>query len=114
MQHGSIYVVKLTNGKTAFQVWAYRKSANGLAAPVITGGGPSTSEPIPQLVGAAPEHGGGSNEAPSDEEDLGHNTPEFPDLAPQAQIDYWKWHQRGIPYAMPSAMCQGYNPKSTP
>ena len=92
MQHGSIYVVKSTNGKTAFQVQAYGKPANGLAAPAITGGGPSTSEPIPQLVGAAPEHGGGSNEAPSDEEDLGHNTPEFPDLAPQAQTNYWKWH----------------------
>ena len=94
IQHGLIYVVKLINRKLAFQVQAYGKSANGLAAPAITGGGPSTSEPTLQLVGAAPEHGGGSNKALSDEENLGHDTLEFPDLAPQAQTDYWKWHWR--------------------
>ena len=76
-QHGSIYVIKSTNGRTAFQVQAYGKSANGLAASGTAGGGPCISGLTPDLVGTALEHGGGSNEAPKSRRPPPHQPPKL-------------------------------------
>ena len=93
-QHGSVYVIELTNGKAAFKAQVSKKPTRSLAAPATAEGGAPTLGLAPELVGAVPEEVGGPSKAPAVEEVLGPNTPDFPTFSKKLQSDYWKWHRR--------------------
>ena len=93
MKIGSVYVVRSSDGKTAFKAQSHKKSATCLVASVTVQGGSPDSGLAPELVSAGKEPLGEKSGAPEGEMLLGHKTPEKPAI-PQSQTEFQKWHRQ--------------------
>ena len=93
MKIDSVYVVRSSDGKTAFKAQSHKKSATCLVISVTAQGGFSDSELAPEPVSAGKEPLGEKSEALESEMLLEHKTSEKPAI-PQSQTEFQKWHRQ--------------------